>query len=106
MTLMRVIRIIGNKILTLFSNFINSQHLTDAHTCYKSFRRETFKKLVLKEDGFSFCAEVNAKLSRMNVNIKEVPISYKGRTVAEGKKIRFKDFFLAIKATIIYRFFY
>jgi len=106
MTLMRVIRIIGNKILTLFSNFINSQHLTDAHTCYKSFRRETFKKLVLKEDGFSFCAEVNAKLSRMNVNIKEVPISYKGRTVANGKKIRFKDFFLAIKATIIYRFFY
>jgi dolichol-phosphate mannosyltransferase len=106
MTLVRVIRIIGNKILTLFSNFINSQHLTDAHTCYKSFRTETFKKLVLKEDGFSFCAEVNAKLSRMNVNIKEVPISYNGRTIAEGKKIRFKDFFLAIKATIIYRFFY
>ena len=86
-TLMRIIRIIANRILTLFSNFINSQHLTDAHTCYKSFRAEIFKKINLKENDFSFCAEVNAKLSRMNVNIKEVPISYNGRTIAEGKKI-------------------
>ena len=104
-TLMRIIRIIANRILTLFSNFINSQHLTDAHTCYKSFRAEIFKKINLKENDFSFCAEVNAKLSRMNVNIKEVPISYNGRTIAEGKKIKLIDFFLAIKTTIKYRFF-
>jgi glycosyltransferase involved in cell wall biosynthesis len=105
MTLMRIIRIIANRILTLFSNCINSQHLTDAHTCYKSFRAEIFKKINLKENDFSFCAEVNAKLSRMNVNIKEVPISYNGRTIAEGKKIKLIDFFLAIKTTIKYRFF-
>ena len=105
MTLMRFIRIIGNKMLTLFSNFINSQNLTDAHTCYKSFRVNTFKKIILEEDDFSFCAEVNAKLSRMNINIEEVPISYSGRTIAEGKKIKFIDFFLAIKATIRHRFF-
>jgi glycosyltransferase involved in cell wall biosynthesis len=105
MTLMRLIRIVGNKMLTLFSNFINSQNLTDAHTCYKSFRVDTFKKIVLEEDDFSFCAEVNAKLSRMNINIEEVPISYSGRTVSEGKKIKFIDFFLAIKSTIKYRFF-
>lgn len=105
MTLMRFIRIIGNKMLTLFSNFINSQNLTDAHTCYKSFRVNTFKKIILKEDDFSFCSEVNAKLSRMNINIEEVPISYSGRTIAEGKKIKFIDFFLAIKATIRHRFF-
>jgi glycosyltransferase involved in cell wall biosynthesis len=104
-TLMRIIRIIANRILTLFSNFINSQHLTDAHTCYKSFRAEIFKKINLKENDFSFCAEVNAKLSTMNVNIKEVPISYNGRTIAEGKKIKLIDFFLAIKTTIKYRFF-
>ena len=104
-TLMRIIRIIANRILTLFSNFINSQHLTDAHTCYKSFRAEIFKKINLKENDFSFCADVNAKLSRMNVNIKEVPISYNGRTIAEGKKIKLIDFFLAIKTTIKYRFF-
>ena len=105
MTLMRLIRIIGNKMLTLFSNSINSQNLTDAHTCYKSFRANTFKKIILEEDDFSFCAEVNAKLSRMNINIEEVPISYSGRTIAEGKKIKFIDFFLAIKATIRHRFF-
>ena len=105
MTLMRLIRIIGNKMLTLFSNSINSQNLTDAHTCYKSFRVNTFKKIILEEDDFSFCAEVNAKLSRMNINIEEVPISYSGRTIAEGKKIKFIDFFLAIKATIRHRFF-
>jgi dolichol-phosphate mannosyltransferase len=105
MTLMRLIRIIGNKMLTLFSNSINSQNLTDAHTCYKSFRVNTFKKIILEEDDFSFCAEVNAKLSRMNINIEEVPISYRGRTIAEGKKIKFIDFFLAIKATIRHRFF-
>ena len=105
MTLMRLIRIIGNKMLTLFSNSINSQNLTDAHTCYKSFRVNTFKKIILEEDDFSFCAEVNAKLSRLNINIEEVPISYSGRTIAEGKKIKFIDFFLAIKATIRHRFF-
>jgi dolichol-phosphate mannosyltransferase len=105
MTLMRLIRIIGNKMLTLFSNSINSQNLTDAHTCYKSFRVNAFQKIILEEDDFSFCAEVNAKLSRMNINIEEVPISYSGRTIAEGKKIKFIDFFLAIKATIKHRFF-
>jgi len=105
MTLIRLIRIIGNKILTLFSNSINSQNLTDAHTCYKSFRVNAFQKIILEEDDFSFCAEVNAKLSRMNINIEEVPISYSGRTIAEGKKIKFIDFFLAIKATIRHRFF-
>jgi glycosyltransferase involved in cell wall biosynthesis len=105
MTLMRLIRIIGNKMLTLFSNSINSQNLTDAHTCYKSFRVNAFQKIILEEDDFSFCAEVNAKLSRMNINIEEVPISYSGRTIAEGKKIKFIDFFLAIKATIRHRFF-
>jgi len=105
MTLMRLIRIIGNKMLTLFSNSINSQNLTDAHTCYKSFRVNVFQRIILEEDDFSFCAEVNAKLSRMNINIEEVPISYSGRTIAEGKKIKFIDFFLAIKATIRHRFF-
>jgi len=105
MTLMRLIRMIGNKMLTLFSNSINSQNLTDAHTCYKSFRVNAFQKIILEEDDFSFCAEVNAKLSRMNINIEEVPISYSGRTIAEGKKIKFIDFFLAIKATIRHRFF-
>jgi glycosyltransferase involved in cell wall biosynthesis len=105
MTLMRLIRIIGNRMLTLFSNLTNSQNLTDAHTCYKSFRADTFKKIILKENDFSFCAEVNAKLSRMNINIEEVPISYSGRTVSQGKKIKFIDFFLAMKSTIKYRFF-
>lgn len=81
-----LIRIFANFFLTKFSNIINNQKLTDAHTCYKMFRSDIFKKLDLKENGFSFCPEVNTKLSNLNVNIREIPIKYKSRKFDEGKK--------------------
>ena len=82
-------RIFGNYLLTLISNFLNNQKLTDAHTCYKVFKKDIFLNIRLKENGFNFCPEVTTKVSNLKIEILEVPISYKGRTTEEGKKIKF-----------------
>lgn len=99
------IRIIGNIFLTRFSNIINKQKLTDAHTCYKVFDSRIFKEIDLKEDGFSFCPEITTKISNMKIKIKEVPISYNGRDYSEGKKIKSIDGILAILTILKYKFF-
>ena len=99
------IRILGNLFLTKFSNLINRQNLTDAHTCYKAFDANLFKKLELKENNFNFCPEVTTKISNQGVKIHEVPISYRGRDYDEGKKIKLNDAFKAIYCIIKYKFF-
>ena len=81
-----LIRIWGNAFLTKVSNIINNQNLTDAHTCYKIFRSEIFKKIQLKEDGFAFCPEITTKVAKKKYKIIELPISYRGRTYSQGKK--------------------
>jgi len=91
-----VSRIFFNHILTLFSNFLNNQNLTDAHTCYKIFCGKIFRKIKLVENDFAFCPEVTTKISNMNIKIIELPISYKGRSVQEGKKIGIYDGFRAL----------
>ncbi len=98
-------RIFGNHMLTLLTNFLYFQKLTDAHTCYKAFRSEIFKKIDLKEDDFAFCPEVTAKISKLGYKIHEVPISYKGRDYTEGKKISFFDGIKAILILLKYRIF-
>ena len=95
-------RIFFNQALTLLSNLINNQNLTDAHTCYKVFDKDIFLKLKLKEKGFSFCPEVNSKIARLKLEIKEVQISYKGRSKNEGKKISFMDGIYAVLTLIKY----
>lgn len=100
-----IFRIFGNISLTFFSNLLNRQNLTDAHTCYKGFESNIFKKIILCENGFSFCPEINTKISLLNIKIKEIPIRYFSRTKEMGKKIRFTDAFSAIKSVIKYRFF-
>ena len=99
-----IFRVFANHILTIISNILNNQNLTDAHTCYKVFDAKIFKKIKLEEKGFSFCPEVTTKVSLLNEKIKEVPISYKGRDYSEGKKINFKDGFIALKTLLKYRF--
>lgn len=95
-------RIFFNQALTFLSNIINHQNLTDAHTCYKVFSKDIFIKLKLSEKGFSFCPEVNSKISRMKLPIKEIKIRYKGRSKNEGKKISLLDGIDAIFALIKY----
>ncbi len=99
------IRILGNLILTFISNFVNKQRLTDAHTCYKAFDAELFKKINLKEKNFNFCPEITTKISNRGIKILELPISYKGRDYNEGKKIKYTDAFKAIYCILKYKFF-
>tara|TARA_B100000989_G_C19409144_1_gene413541 strand:- start:125 stop:826 length:702 start_codon:yes stop_codon:yes gene_type:complete len=97
------LRVFGNHALTIISNVLNNQNLTDAHTCYKVFHKEVFDKINLQEDDFSFCPEVTTKISKLGYKIKELPISYEGRSISQGKKIRFFDAFKALKTLIKYR---
>jgi len=98
-------RIFGNYLLTKFSNLINNQTLTDAHTCYKVFTKEVFNKIVLKENGFNFCPEITTKLAILNEEILEIPINYTGRSIEQGKKIRFWHAVEAIYTLAKYKFF-
>ena len=97
-------RVFANYILTLISNYINSQKLTDAHTCYKVFDAKLFKKIKLQENDFSFCPEITTKVSNLKEKILEVPIKYKGRSYEKGKKIQFKDGFLALKTLFKHKY--
>ena len=97
-------RIFGNHILTIISNLINKQNLTDAHTCYKAFTTKVFKNIKLEENGFSFCPEITTKVSNLNIDIFEVPISYNGRDYKSGKKIKLTDAVDALVALIKYKF--
>jgi glycosyltransferase involved in cell wall biosynthesis len=82
---------VGNGLLTLISNAVTNLNLTDMETCYKAFRREIIQSIRLEEDRFGFEPEITVKISRMNLRIYEIGISYSGRTYAEGKKIGWKD---------------
>ena len=82
---------IGNWVLTTVSNMFTNLNLTDMETCYKAIRGEVARSLKLTSDRFGFEPEVTARLAQADVRIYEVPISYSGRTYAEGKKIGWKD---------------
>ena len=100
-----IIRVFANHILTIFSNIINSQNLTDAHTCYKLFSSDLFIRIKLEENGFNFCPEITTKLSNLNIEIIEIPISYNGRSYDEGKKIGFYDGIEALITILKYKLF-
>ena len=94
---------VGNRALTTFSNMVTDLNLTDMETCYKVFRREVIQSIKLEENRFGIEPEMTAKLAAMpNLRIYEVPISYDGRTYAEGKKIGVKDGFRALYAITKY----
>jgi glycosyltransferase involved in cell wall biosynthesis len=82
---------VGNKLLTLLSNMFTDLNLTDMETCYKMVRAPLMKSLVLTSDRFGFEPELTARLAQAGARIWEVPISYSGRTYAEGKKIGWRD---------------
>ena len=84
---------VGNTLLTLCSNMLTNLNLTDMETCYKAVRGDLARSLVgeLESDRFGFEPEITARLAKRDARIYEVPISYAGRTYAEGKKINWKD---------------
>ena len=95
---------IANKILTFICNLFINLNLTDMETGYKVFRTEALKNISLKEKSFSFEPEVTIKLSKKNYKFFEVPITYNGRSYQEGKKIRLKDAFIALKTIVLCSF--
>jgi glycosyltransferase involved in cell wall biosynthesis len=82
---------VGNSMLTMVSNMFTNLNLTDMETCYKAIRGDLARSLVLTTDRFGFEPEVTARLAQADARIWEVPISYSGRTYAEGKKIGWRD---------------
>jgi glycosyltransferase involved in cell wall biosynthesis len=93
---------IGNKVLTLLSNAVSDLNLTDMETCYKVLTREVVNRLDLRSERFGIEPEITCKIGRLGVRVYEVPISYHGRTYAEGKKIGLKDAFQALWTIIKY----
>ena len=97
---------IGNKFLTFLSNMFSNLNLTDMETCYKMFRSDVLKSIILEEKRFGFEPEVTQKVARIpKIRIYEVGISYYGRTFEEGKKISWRDGFHAIYCILKYGIF-
>jgi glycosyltransferase involved in cell wall biosynthesis len=96
---------VANKLLTLVCNVLNDINLTDMETGYKLIRADVLKAIPLTSAGFALEPELATKLTQWDLRIYEVPISYEGRTHAEGKKIRAKDALQALWAMLKYRFF-
>jgi glycosyltransferase involved in cell wall biosynthesis len=84
---------VGNNLLTMYSNMLTNLNLTDMETCYKAMRGDLARSLLpaLTARRFGFEPEITARLARSGARIFEVPISYSGRTYAEGKKIGWRD---------------
>src|SRR5512134_445112 len=93
---------VGNRVLTLLSNMFTDVNLTDMETCYKMVRRELLQSLPLSANRFGIEPELTARLAQAGARIYELPISYHGRSYAEGKKIGWKDGVSALWSIVKY----
>jgi glycosyltransferase involved in cell wall biosynthesis len=101
---MRLPNRIANFLLSWLVTLLYGQRITDEATAYKAFRRELVQSIELNCQRFEFCPEVTAKILRQGIPIKEVPVTYRARTFEEGKKIGYRDFFIAVATLVRYRF--
>ncbi len=92
----------GNRFLTLLSNMLTDLNLTDMETCYKLFRTDVIRQIRIEQNRFGVEPELTAKIAKLGLRIYETPISYAGRTYAEGKKIGWKDGVKAIWCILKY----
>lgn len=95
----------ANQFITFCSNLLTDLNLTDVETCYKAFRGEIIRNMVITSSRFGFEVEVVAKVAKLKCRVYEVPISYYGRSYEEGKKIGFKDGLMALCYIIKYNIF-
>jgi glycosyltransferase involved in cell wall biosynthesis len=95
---------VGNRFLSLVTNVLYNTTLSDMETCYKLFDVGVLESLTLRAERFDFEPEVTAKVLRRKIRIYEVPISYSGREFDEGKKITWRDGFVALWTLVKYRF--
>ena len=97
---------VGNRFLTALSNMATNINLTDMETCFKFFKKEVIDRVEIQEKRFGVEPEMTAKIAKLNVRIYEVSVSYYGRTFKDGKKINWKDGFVALFCIIKYNFFH
>ncbi len=95
---------IGNRFLSFVTNLLYSSTMSDMETCYKLFDRAVLDGITIQSDRFDFEPEITAKVLRRGHRIYEVPISYAGRELVDGKKITWRDGFGALRALVKYRF--
>jgi dolichol-phosphate mannosyltransferase len=95
---------LARTVLSLLTNILYRQRLTDEPCCYKMFETDLLKGIPLTCEGFEFCPEVTAKIARRGIRIEEVPIRYYPRSYREGKKICWEDGVVALWTLIKYRF--
>ena len=93
----------GGRLVSWIANFLYGSHLTDEATGYKVFRTDLLRSLDLQSTRFEFCPEATGKILRRGIEIHEVPISYRPRSFAEGKKIDWHDGLDAIWTLLKYR---
>ena len=93
-----------NKFLTVITNILYGSNLTDMETCYKMIRTDLFKRLNLESERFEIEPEITAKLLKRGYKITEVPVSYKGRSYHEGKKITWQDGLATLWALVRFRY--
>jgi dolichol-phosphate mannosyltransferase len=101
---MRPEHMLANRVLTFLANLLYGLKITDEATGYKVIRADIFRKFNMQAQKFEFCPELVAKSARYKCRIREVPITYRARTVKEGKKIKWHDAFSAVWTLIKYRF--
>jgi glycosyltransferase involved in cell wall biosynthesis len=94
---------VGNGMLTLACNMLTNLNLSDMEVGYKAFRTDVLRRIRLRSDRFGFEPEVTVKVAKLGSRLYEVPISYHGRTYAEGKKITWKDGIAALWCIVRYR---
>lgn len=95
---------LGNRMLTFITNILYNATLSDMETCYKVFRADVIKNILIKSNRFDFEPEITAKVLKRKHKLYEMPISYYGRDFSEGKKITWRDGFAAVWTLIKYRF--
>ena len=94
---------VGNRFLSLLTGVLYNTTLSDMETGYKAFRADVLRSLDLREDGFGIEPEITGEVCRRHLRVYELPISYFGRTAAEGKKITWRDGFKAIWVLVMVR---
>ena len=92
--------LVGNRFLSLVANILYNTTLSDIETGYKAFRADVFRSLDLRQDDFGIEPEITGLICKRHLRIYQVPISYYGRTYAEGKKITWRDGFTALRVLL------
>jgi glycosyltransferase involved in cell wall biosynthesis len=95
---------LGNRLLTVITNVLYNTMLSDMETCYKVMRTDVLRSMTLKSDSFGIEPELTAKIFKRGFRVYEVPITYDGRGYDEGKKITWRDGFVALWVLLKYRF--